>query len=289
MAYWKRIRINGVVYELRDDSKVALPAANPNGASGQYLRTKGNGQTEWITIGTPTSAQVKSAIDDWLEDHPDERTTVADGAVSYAKLNTDLKGRADLVTGLANFINYTDIAYFTATPASVEIGNASASVNLSWSFNATPSILTLNGASKSTSSTGETVTATDNGSNHTVSYTLATAIGSSQIDFHFYPKLYWGVAAIPQSVDSAFVLGLSNSSLASSRSKTITVNATSGKYIWFASPVNYGACSFKVGGFSGGFEAAQTVSVTNASGYTQNYYVYRSTNASLGNTTVAVS
>ena len=208
------------------------------------------------------------------------------GAASGSGGDTsELEARID---ALAQFVNYTDIATFTMSPASVEIGSASASVALAWTFNSTPSSLTLNGVSKSVSSTGETVTAADDGSTHKVEYTLATSSGSRKVTFNFWPKVYYGAAAIPESVNSAFLLGLSNGALAGSRARTFTVNAGSGQYIWYASPVNYGDCAFSVGGFDGGFEAAQTVSVTNASGYTQNYYVYRASNANLGSTTVVV-
>lgn len=193
------------------------------------------------------------------------------------------------IEALAQFVNYTDIATFTMSPSSVEIGSASASVALAWTFNSTPSSLTLNGVSKSVSSTGETVTATDNGTTHQVKYTLATAIGSKELTFHFWPKVYYGAAASPESVNSAFLLGLANGVMTGSRARTFSVNAGANQYIWYAVPARYGACTFKVGGFDGGFEAAQTVSVTNASGHTENYYVYRSTNAALGNTSVTVS
>ena len=209
----------------------------------------------------------------------------ADELISFA----NLKAHADTVDALSLFVNYNDIASFTLTPAAIEIGNATASVTLAWTFYATPASLTLNGVSKSVSSSGETVTATDDGSTHQVTYTLATSIGSKTEAFHFYPNLYWGVSSTAGSPTSAFVIGLASKQLSGSKAKTFTVNAGSGQYIYFCSPVRYGQCAFKSGGFEGGFEAAQTVSVTNASGHTENYYVYRSTNPGLGSTTITVS
>lgn len=45
-----------------------------------------------------------------------------------------------------------------------------------------------------------------------------------------------------------------------------------------------------MGGFEGGFDLiTSTLSITNAYGVTQNYRLYRSTNPSLGATTVTVS
>lgn len=111
----------------------------------------------------------------------------------------------------------------------------------------------------------------------------------------FYNRICWGAAAAPGTVDSAFLLGLSSAVLSGTKGRTINkdgasdVNAGSGQYIWYAVPKRLGGCSFKVGGFSGGFEAAQTVSVTNASGFTEDYYVYRSTNAALGHPEIVVT
>ena len=39
----------------------------------------------------PTDAQIATAVDDWLETHPEATTTVEDGAITNAKLNSSLK------------------------------------------------------------------------------------------------------------------------------------------------------------------------------------------------------
>jgi hypothetical protein len=53
-------------------------------------------------------------------------------------------------------------------------------------------------------------------------------------------------------------------------------------------PSRFGTCAFTVGGFTGGFQMIATIAFTNASGYTENYDIYRSDYAKLGNTTVTV-
>jgi hypothetical protein len=145
-----------------------------------------------------------------------------------------------------------------------------------------PSPIELTGLALS-SDTTYTLTAADAGS---PIHSPATA--SKAANLKFVNRICYGVAA-SGTVDNAFVNALSNKVLSTTKARTITVNAGSGQYIWYCVPTRLGACTFKVGGFDGGFEAAQTVSVTNASGYTENYYVYRSTNANLGSTTVVVS
>lgn len=145
-----------------------------------------------------------------------------------------------------------------------------------------PSPIELTGLALSADTT-YTLTATDAGS---PIHSPATA--SKAANLKFVNRICYGVAA-SGTVDSAFVNALASKVLSDTRKRTVTVNVGSGQYIWYCVPTALGACTFKVGGFDGGFEAAQTISVTNASGYTENYYVYRSTNAGLGSTTVQVS
>ena len=108
--------------------------------------------------------------------------------------------------------------------------------------------------------------------------------------------MYIGVAAFPSEINSAFLLDTDKftKTLTGSRVTSFTKNAGSGQYIWYALPKSIGKCSFKVGGFEGGFSLVtfnsnDYFSFTNASGYSEDYYVYRSDNAALGNTSVTVA
>lgn len=106
----------------------------------------------------------------------------------------------------------------------------------------------------------------------------------------FLNGVYYGVAAQPETVDSAFVLGLTKK-LSSAKISSFTVNAGAGQYIWYCLPERspFGTCTFKVGGFEGGFTLVDTIDFENASNYTERYHIYRSDESSLGNTTVGVS
>lgn len=73
------------------DKKINAPVINPNGTSGQLLRTLGNGETEWVDVGLPTDEQTADAVSDWLDEHPEATTTVEDGAVTMPKLSDDLQ------------------------------------------------------------------------------------------------------------------------------------------------------------------------------------------------------
>lgn len=74
---------------LQNPRKVNTPLDNynqvNNGNAGQILRTKGNGATEWVDVGTPTDEQTASAVSAWLDDHPEATTTVLDKSLTLAK------------------------------------------------------------------------------------------------------------------------------------------------------------------------------------------------------------
>lgn len=188
---------------------------------------------------------------------------------------------------------------FSASPNQAEKGSTVSSVTLTYALNKVPTTLSVGGVaiippvqSGTRSITGASYTtnqtwsasATDSGSpSHSPSSV------SRSVTLFFLSKAYYGAATAPETINSAFLLGLANGVLTSTRARTFTVNAESNQYIWYAVPSSFGACSFSVGGFDGGFTKVSTFSHTNASGGTENYDVYRSDNASLGSTTVIVS
>lgn len=167
-------------------------------------------------------------------------------------------------------------------------------VGFSWTLNKVPTSQQLSGTSIGTpisitpGTLGYTLTGLSLLTNGT--WTLTVDDGTTQVQktttLTFLNKIYWGVATIPATINSSFVLSLGNSSLQATRTKSFTVNAGSGQYIWAAVPVAYGTPIFKVGGFEGGFEAPDTITLTNASGHAEDYYVVRSSESGLGSTTV---
>ena len=68
--------------------------------------------------GKPTDEQVTTAVDAWLDAHPEATTTVEDGSISYAKLNSSLKGTVDDVGDLKTAID--DLS----TATSLDVGKA---------------------------------------------------------------------------------------------------------------------------------------------------------------------
>jgi len=113
-----------------------------------------------------------------------------------------------------------------------------------------------------------------------------TAVGSTNV--YFYNRIYYGSTTVASSYSESDVEGLASNVLSNTKGRTISVTANTGYYIIYALPTRLGTVTFWVGGFEGGFQSPETVSVTNASGFTENYYVYRSTNSGLGATSVVV-
>ena len=193
------------------------------------------------------------------------------------------------------------ITAFSASPSQKEIGSSASNVVLSWSLSKIPVSIKINNNTLTApeGGWGTSGTWTDSGTySADKTWTLevtdaggvsiaATTVSRNTI-LYFRKSVYYAAATIPATMDSAFLLTMS-SDLAASKAKTFTVNAGVNQYIWYAIPAAFGTCNFSVGGFEGGFELVNTIQHTNASGHTESYYVYRSTNDGLGSTRVTVS
>lgn len=59
-----------------------------------------------------SAEDITTAVDAWLDDHPEATTTVEDGAISYAKLNSSLQGTVDDVADLKSEISNLDDELF---------------------------------------------------------------------------------------------------------------------------------------------------------------------------------
>ena len=187
----------------------------------------------------------------------------------------------DILARLDN-IEYKQIIIqsFTANTYMIEIGSNS-TIDLVWSLNKVADTQTINGEAV----TGTSKQYTNVSANTT--YNLVVSDSASQatksISIEAANQIYYGAAA-----DFSNVTTLSKV-LSNNKARTITVNAGEGQYIIYAYPTRLGSnVEFWVENFEGGFEAPVELNLTNASGYTEKYYVYRSTNPNLGNTTVEI-
>ena len=193
---------------------------------------------------------------------------------------------------LRDDVNYVpiDITSISISPKTAEMGSTVPSVDISWAINKKPETLFLDNVPLHVDQRSITISDVAK----TVKYTIKAsdernAEDTAEVTLNLYNGVYYGAAAVPGTLDSAFVLGLCDPVLSNSRGRTITVNAANGQYIWYALPVRLGKCTFTVGGFTGGFDLVDTIDFTNSSGYTEEYYIYRSANLVPGETKVVIS
>ena len=129
-----------------------------------------------------------------------------------------------------------------------------------------------------------------------VTFTLTAArsgvVSARQCTIEWGQRLYWGGAVRPGAYDSAFVKSLSNTVIATTKNRAYTINGgdfPGGKRLYLAYRDLYGASTFMVGVWEGGFTHVATVPVTNAFGFTENFRIYESNQVDLGIVDVVVS
>lgn len=217
----------------------------------------------------------------------EQKTTVLDniGATSKEEF-------ADVIEQVANLradIEYVkiDITKISDNVGTVEMGTSVPEMKVTWELNKTPTSQTLGGESVDVDVRSMTVNMEGRTS---VTLTVTDERGvtdSATAGYSSYNGIYYGASYHPGTVESWFIRSLTKE-LSGNRSREFAANAGEGEHIWYALPARLGACSFSVGGFSGGFELVDTIDFTNASGYTESYNVYASAKTGLGETRVVV-
>ena len=217
---------------------------------------------EWRILGSSQIDVIQQQIDDIKND-------IAD--IKYIPINIE------------SFSNSVGIC---------EKGTIINTVKLSWTINKTPKDLTIDGESVNVGENNKEISGLSITWNTNKTWTLRAtddrdATDTATTKITFYNGVYYGAATDADTYDSAFILGLTKE-LRSNKKPSFSVNAGEGQYIYYCLPTSYGTCTFTVGGFTGGFNLVDTVTFTNASGYTENYYIYKSDKPSLGSTDVIV-
>ena len=117
---------------------------------------------------------------------------------------------------------------------------------------------------------------------------------SETVTYNFYNHLVYGVTAATSLNGGTLTGSWVTRTLSNSLDQTFTVNVPVGEYIFFGYPKRLGEAVFQindlgVGGFNaqgyGGVPGVSSNSYSNMSAYTEDYYIYRSTNAGLGSGT----
>lgn len=169
------------------------------------------------------------------------------------------------------------IGGFSNSIGTVEIGSTVTAVNLTWSLNKTMTSLLLQGSPITPSLTAISLSGLHLVSDTT--YALSASDGTSttgaSTTVAFRPRRWWGTSPLA-TLTSSDILALGSSEFASSRGQSRSLSATA-SYLWFAWPSSFGGpASFVVNGLPSSGWVRSVVSATNASGFTQNYDVYRS-------------
>jgi hypothetical protein len=123
----------------------------------------------------------------------------------------------------------------------------------------------------------------------TLNATNGVSSPTSSLTYTFVTRRFWGVSTVASGYSEANVEGLANNELSNSKAKTFSITSTTSEYIIYAYPSRLGTATFTIGGFAGGFISPETVSLTNAGGYTENYYVYRSLLTDLGTVSIGAT
>ena len=193
----------------------------------------------------------------------------------------------ELNTKIWDIQNPFDISSISVAPNISQMGST-VSPKLTWNYtHSTIKSQTIN--NEAIENTLRTKTFT--GVTTTTTYTLAATSNSDvkkskSATITFANGVYYGKSTT-STYDSALINSLTKQ-LSNSKGRTITVNAGAGEYIFYCIPSRLGTCSFNVGGFDGGFSKVATIEFTNSDSYAENYDIYKSDNANLGNTNVTI-
>ncbi len=228
-------------------------------------------------------------------------TFTLDGPASVVPYTNSAQPSISTVKQALDKLLYTNLNVVLSGGGIYEIGSTVADINFNWIItNGNTVINQILSRISPTSAiiAGPTPGITNYnliGANITVNTVYNISVQDDQIiknsttQIQFLPKIYWGNAVIPGTLNSSFVIGLSNSTLTANRNSTLTANMSTNQYFWICLPTSYGTPTFTVGGFSGGFTFISTLSFTNSSGYVQNYDIWRSDNDNLGYVTVYIT
>ena len=188
---------------------------------------------------------------------------------------------------------YKDLSITFSTTASttLERGNVVVDPVFNWRYSKDITQQSMNG----TVLENDIRTYTHNGNiTSNTTFTLSANDGvknfTKTVSFAFYDGIYSTSAPITDTFDSEFVTGFKNKKLSNSCKGDYTINCSDGEYIYFAIPSSIANnLVFYCGGFEGGFElVADNTSIENIYNSTCDYDIFRSSNHSLGQTTITI-
>ncbi len=176
---------------------------------------------------------------------------------------------------------FIQISSFAASPTLCEYGTSN-TINLSWILNKAAASQQINGMPV-TGNSWEYINVSNN-----ITFNLSVSDGKTSanaaVSVEFANQIYHG-AAEDLSVINLITLP---KILSNEKARTLTETAGVDQYIVYAIPERLGTVVFYVGGFEGGFDDPVMMNLTNNSGYTELYRIYKSTQPDLGTITLDI-
>lgn len=235
--------------------------------------------------GTVDLTNYQKKNDEFL--NTDEKTITGGINEVNNKIKKIQENQVELDAKIWDIQNPFDISSISVTPNISQMGST-VSPKLTWNYthstikSQTINNITIENTLRTKTFTGVTATTT-----YTLVATSNSGVQKSKTaTITFVNGIYYGKSTT-STYDNALISGLTKQ-LSNSKNRTITVNAGAGEYIFYCVPSRLGVCSFNVGGFDGGFSKVTTINFTNSDNYVENYDIYKSDNANLGNTTVTI-
>ena len=183
------------------------------------------------------------------------------------------------------------ITSFNMSPSTTqyEKGQTVSSLSFTWSYNKNITSQSLSNCSITLSDRKATYS-TPITSNK--SFTLTCSDGENTVsaskNITFFDKIYWGSKA-EGTINSAFILSLSNGKFATAKAGTYSMTVATGEYGYIAMPTSFGVLSSVwIGGFEATVDDMGEIDFTNASGYTSKYKVYRTGKSGLGSISMQI-
>ena len=235
--------------------------------------------------GTVDLTNYQKKNDEFL--NTDEKTITGGINEVNNKIKKIQENQVEINAKIWDIQNPFDISSITLAPNISQMGST-VSPKLTWNYtHSTIKSQTIN--NEVIENTLRTKTFT--GVTTTTTYTLVATSNSDvkktkSATITFANGIYYGKSTA-STYDSTLINSLIKQ-LSNSKSRTITVNAGAGEYIFYCIPSRLGTCNFNVGGFDGGFGKVATVNFTNSDNYAEKYDIYKSDNANLGNTNITI-
>ena len=224
-----------------------------------------------------------------------EMETLTIDGTTYEVVDAKSRKTIETLTKDIEDLKYVAIAIksFTNNVGTKEIGSKVESITLFWELNKEAATLTIDGVDYTDNSiTALVLTDLDISSNKTWTLKVTDereATASKTTSVSFLNGVYYGASAIPDAYNSDFILSLPKT-LTSTWKRSITVNAGTGSYVFYCFPSRFTSSpKFTVNGFSGGFSLVATIQFKNASGYEEEYCIYKSNNLLSGSVPIVIT